>query len=71
MVAHLVSYSHKFKEFYGDLCANMTPLGAAVTPLFYSIACKASIAELSQHCSHGCRDVCLVMKKPTTGPQCT
>ena len=40
MVAHLVSYSHRFKEFYGDLCANMTPLGAAVTPLFYSIACN-------------------------------
>ena len=23
MVAHLVSYSHRFKEFYGDHCANM------------------------------------------------
>ena len=40
MVAHLVTHSHRFKEFYGDHCANMTPLGAAVTPLFYSIACK-------------------------------
>ena len=35
MVAHLVSYLHRFKEFYGDHCANI--LGAAVTPLFYSI----------------------------------
>ena len=41
MVAHLVSYSHRFKEFYGDHCANDAfALGAAVTLLFYSIACK-------------------------------
>ena len=52
MVAHLVSYSHKFKEFYGDLCANMTPLGAAVTPLFYSIACKPVVAELASTAAH-------------------
>ena len=64
MVAHLVSYSHRFKEFYGDHCANMTPLGTAVT----SIAELASTAATdvgmhgllaSQSCYHSVLLPCL------------
>ena len=48
MVAHLVSYSHRFKEFYGDLCANMTcTFGCCSDTLVLQYSLQASIAELA------------------------
>ena len=48
MVAHLVSYSHRFKEFYGDHCANdALCIKSCSDTLVLQDSLQASIAELA------------------------